>query len=333
MARSRIIKPSLFKNEVLGVADPLLTILFEGLWMLADQNGVLEERPARIKAEIFPYRDISKKEMTQMLVWLAKNGFIFRYKSAQNVQKSGAQVVSKWCADDAQLRVGGVQSLIQIVNFAKHQHIHPNEKLSILPIFIEGESKRLSGREQSRRTGEQGKRTGKIRTNPDLISSKTPLSSSYSYSPKNPPTPQPKSERAEAKKEPKPEEGVFKKEPKPKSSIPRPSSKTEAEIHTWLDVVAPLTGAKSRQTMANAPGWREVVTIAVAEGRDLTAFLATVTSERARNKASPQFFTPKKVLEVFQATSVTATEDEKPKWTARDQQKQDREKELQASAK
>ena len=51
MARSRNIKPSLFKNEVLGVADPLYTILFEGLWVLADREGRLEDRPLRIKAE------------------------------------------------------------------------------------------------------------------------------------------------------------------------------------------------------------------------------------------------------------------------------------------
>ena len=42
MARARNIKPALFKNEILGVADPLCTLTFQGLWMLADRDGRLE---------------------------------------------------------------------------------------------------------------------------------------------------------------------------------------------------------------------------------------------------------------------------------------------------
>lgn len=106
MARARNIKPGLFKNEVLGVADPLYTLLFEGLWVLADRSGRLEDRPLRIKAEVFPYRDgIS---MPAMLDWLQANGFIRRYT------------------------VGG-SGVIQILNFEKHQNPHKNEAESELP--------------------------------------------------------------------------------------------------------------------------------------------------------------------------------------------------------
>lgn len=76
MARARNIKPGLFKNEILGVADPLYTLLFEGLWLLADRDGRLEDRPLRIKAEIFPYRE--GLDMSAMLDWLQANGFIVR---------------------------------------------------------------------------------------------------------------------------------------------------------------------------------------------------------------------------------------------------------------
>ena len=48
MARARNIKPALFKNEVLGVADPIATLLFIGLWTLADRRGILEDRPLQI---------------------------------------------------------------------------------------------------------------------------------------------------------------------------------------------------------------------------------------------------------------------------------------------
>ena len=44
--RARNLKPSIFKNELLAVADPLYTLVFEGLWCLADREGRLEDRPA-----------------------------------------------------------------------------------------------------------------------------------------------------------------------------------------------------------------------------------------------------------------------------------------------
>lgn len=106
MARARNIKPGLFRNEVLGVADPYYTLLFEGLWIIADREGRLEDRPLRIKADVFPYRDGVNVE--PMLAWLAEQGFILRY-------------------------VAGGKALIQIVEFAKHQSPHRDEKKSELP--------------------------------------------------------------------------------------------------------------------------------------------------------------------------------------------------------
>lgn len=106
MARARNIKPGLFRNEILGIADPLYTILFEGLWVLADREGRLEDRPLRIKADIFPYRD--GLSMDSMLDWLAANGFIVRY------EVNGAKY-------------------IEILNFKKHQNPHKNETESEIP--------------------------------------------------------------------------------------------------------------------------------------------------------------------------------------------------------
>lgn len=106
MARARNIKPGLFKNEILGVADPFYTILFESLWVLADRDGRLEDRPLRIKAETFPYRE--GLDVEAMLTWLAGNGFILRY-------------------------VAEGKALIQIIEFTKHQNPHRDEKKSELP--------------------------------------------------------------------------------------------------------------------------------------------------------------------------------------------------------
>lgn len=106
MARARNIKPGLFKNEVLGVADPLYTLAFEGLWMLADKEGRLEDRPLRIKAEIFPYRD--KVQIESILNWLHSNGFVQRYT------------------------VGGCRYIL-ILAFKAHQNPHKNEIESVIP--------------------------------------------------------------------------------------------------------------------------------------------------------------------------------------------------------
>lgn len=106
--RARNIKPSLFKNEVLGTADPLLTILFEGLWCEADRDGRLEDRPLRLRAEILPYRD--NANVDAMLDWLAERGFIARYE-AQNTR------------------------IIQVLKFSDHQRPHNNEVVSVLPAW------------------------------------------------------------------------------------------------------------------------------------------------------------------------------------------------------
>jgi len=110
MARARNIKPALFKNEILGVEDPMLTLLFISLWCLADKEGRLEDRPLRIKAETFPYRD--GLDVNGYLTELQRLEFIRRYE------------------------VNGVK-IIQVLNFYKHQHPHKTEAESNLPKYDE----------------------------------------------------------------------------------------------------------------------------------------------------------------------------------------------------
>jgi hypothetical protein len=111
--RARNIKPSLFKNELLGQADPLYTLLFEGQWCAADREGRLEDRPARLRAEIFPYRPAFDIEVA--LSWLEANGFIDRYS------------------------VDGV-AIIQVLKFSVHQRPHSNEVPSVLPAKVSSAS-------------------------------------------------------------------------------------------------------------------------------------------------------------------------------------------------
>jgi hypothetical protein len=105
MARARNIKPAFFKNESLVELPFETRLLFVGLWTLADREGRLEDRPKRIKMEVFPADNV---DVDQSLALLAASGFIERYT------------------------VNGL-SVIEILNFSKHQNPHHTEKHSELP--------------------------------------------------------------------------------------------------------------------------------------------------------------------------------------------------------
>ena len=112
MARARNIKPSIMENENLADMEPLSRLLFIYLWMLADREGRLEDRPRRIGAQALPYdRDA---DIDAMLNDLQAGGFIVRY-------------------------VAQGQACIQIVTFAEHQRPHQNETASVLPPVEAGE--------------------------------------------------------------------------------------------------------------------------------------------------------------------------------------------------
>jgi len=105
MARSRNIKPGLFSNELLVELPAFDRLAFIGLWCLADREGRLEDRVKRIKIELFPCDDY---DVDAGLARLAAAGFISRYQ------------------------VAGF-SVIEIINFQKHQSPHGSEKDSTLP--------------------------------------------------------------------------------------------------------------------------------------------------------------------------------------------------------
>lgn len=105
MARTRFIKPGFFDNEILASLSPHCRLLFIGLWTIADRDGKLDDRPARIKAKLFPYEEVNVDEM---LAQLAARGFIVRYEVEQSLY-------------------------ILISNFKKHQSPHPKEQKSTIP--------------------------------------------------------------------------------------------------------------------------------------------------------------------------------------------------------
>lgn len=105
--RARDIKPGFFKSDQLAECSPWARLAFAGLWMLADREGRLEDRPKRIKAEILPY---DNEDMDSLLNELQENELIIRY-----------QVHGK--------------RYIWIPKFLEHQRPHQNEKASEIPPY------------------------------------------------------------------------------------------------------------------------------------------------------------------------------------------------------
>lgn len=105
MAHARNIKPGLYKNEDLAECSIWARHLFALLPMVADREGRLEDRPKRLKGELFAYDNV---DVDPLLDELQAYGFIDRYS------------------------VNG-RRYIQIVKFLEHQRPHGTEKDSVIP--------------------------------------------------------------------------------------------------------------------------------------------------------------------------------------------------------
>jgi hypothetical protein len=120
MARIRSIKPDFFKHEDMSELPAMARLLFIGLWTQADRAGRLEDRPKRIKVEVFPYEEY---DVEQGLALLEARGFIERYQAFCKL--SGEQKLEQISSEEIKL--------IQITNFSKHQQPNVKEKESFFP--------------------------------------------------------------------------------------------------------------------------------------------------------------------------------------------------------
>jgi len=109
--RARNIKPGFYKDEKLVECSIWARLLAPGLWMLADREGRLLDKPKQIKMEIFPADSV---EVDPLLAELHAHGHIKRYE------------------------IDGVK-YIQILGFKEHQSPHFSEKESIHPPHINTE--------------------------------------------------------------------------------------------------------------------------------------------------------------------------------------------------
>ena len=104
MSRARNIKPGFFKNEHLAECSAFARLCFAGLWTLADRDGRLEDRPRRIKGELFAFDSV---DVDPLLSELEAHNFLVRYRNEDG-------------------------KFIQILKFHDHQSPHYSEKPSVI---------------------------------------------------------------------------------------------------------------------------------------------------------------------------------------------------------
>lgn len=105
MSRARNIKPGFFKNELLVELPFEYRLLFIGLWTMADREGRFEDRPTKIRMELFPADSV---DVNSGLQALHDNGFILRYEADGK----------RFC---------------QVLAWSKHQNPHVKEGASSIP--------------------------------------------------------------------------------------------------------------------------------------------------------------------------------------------------------
>ena len=112
MARTRNIRPQFFTSETVAELSIETRLAFIGLWTIATWNGVVENRPKRIKYQLFPYDTV---DITACLDELESNGFIVRYEA---------------------ICEGESRKLIYIKNFTKYQIISGKEQSTPTPFPV-----------------------------------------------------------------------------------------------------------------------------------------------------------------------------------------------------
>ena len=123
--RARNIKPGFYKDEKLVECSAWARLLAPGLWMLADKEGRLADKPKQIKMEVFPADSV---DVEPLLRELHTHKHILRYE------------------------MNGLK-YIQVLGFSEHQSPHYSEKISMIPAPVREDS----GTSPPSSTGDSGK--------------------------------------------------------------------------------------------------------------------------------------------------------------------------------
>ena len=99
MPASRVLKMQYYLNEEIAELSVRARLALPGLWCLADRDGRLEDRPKKIKAQLFPYESADMEKL---------------------LSEMDGKVIHRYEVDG--------KCFIQILNWEKHAKVHPKEK-------------------------------------------------------------------------------------------------------------------------------------------------------------------------------------------------------------
>jgi hypothetical protein len=89
----RMIDGSIWANEKFSELPPMACLLQMGLINLADDQGRMKAHPAYLRSQIFPYRNVTNKQVSQWLELIVANGTAIVYRVDD---KEYLQLVNWW---------------------------------------------------------------------------------------------------------------------------------------------------------------------------------------------------------------------------------------------
>ena len=81
MARGRLIDTRIWSNENFAALPPMAQLLQIGIFTSADDQGRIKANPAYLRSVIFPYGEMSLKDIAEWLDLIEANGTIKRYEA------------------------------------------------------------------------------------------------------------------------------------------------------------------------------------------------------------------------------------------------------------
>jgi hypothetical protein len=102
MARERTLKAQFFRSESVASLPFEGRLLFQSIWCQADRNGVIKYSQRLLKADTFPFDDISASDVDLLVTKMVQAGLVMRY-----------------CCGDVEY--------VRVINFQKYQKPHPKE--------------------------------------------------------------------------------------------------------------------------------------------------------------------------------------------------------------
>ena len=106
MPRIRTIKPEFFTSETISTLPHRTRLTFVGIWINADDEGRIRDRPRVLKAAVWPLDDdVSADDVAADLDYLDAAGLVIRYTASP---RGGGDLVD----------------LIQVTNWIEHQRIN-----------------------------------------------------------------------------------------------------------------------------------------------------------------------------------------------------------------